>query len=272
MNEKDEDGRSLPEELTADDVGRTILRRALPDDLDRIRKLFWMDDHDSQRRSTTPTRFDLGPLNSEQQDDREGNIQLPSLGNLWSDSSIVLLLCRAIAPHEDPPLGCAILSKNGFSMEKGRVLYLIRLASEPHLPRERFIERLQAFAAAYKCSGLEDHRGCAPSSSAAYARGGEKSFSVEELTTIAMSHLKDDRSRASVKPPVRKKPLRAGDGRASIGSKGSVVGAGTIKRVTSPLQSVQEESEVSESSVEKRSSTAAATKRSSKPSKRSRFA
>jgi hypothetical protein len=223
VNERDEEGRSLPEELTVDDVGRSILRRALPEDLSRIKKLLVLPAHDSDGHADT----------------QKSSSQLTQL---FSESSIILLLCRAIAPHDDPPLGCAILSL-GFSMEHGRLLHLAQLASEPHLPRERFIECLQDFAAAMNCNLKEGHRPAA----------NEKSLSSTELRSIAESYILSVDSR---------KTFTAFRSRL-----GDDIDDGTIKRVSSPLQSVQEESEVSESSVEKRS-----TKRSIKPSKRSRFA
>ena len=69
---------------------------------------------------------------------------------LGSSNSIVLILCRAIAPYDDPPLGCAVLTL-GFSMEKGRVLRIAQLRRQTHLPRERFIECLQKFSRCMGC-------------------------------------------------------------------------------------------------------------------------
>ena len=60
---------------------------------------------------------------------------------------VVLLLCRAIAAYEDPPLGCAILSK-----EADDRLRLVQLATEHHLPEERFLECLGDFATCMKCT------------------------------------------------------------------------------------------------------------------------
>lgn len=256
MNEKDEEGRSRPEVLTVDnDVGRTVLRRALPEDLSRIRKLFASE---AGSRSKTPPQSGSFPSDGSQFESPNGF----SLTRLWSESSIVVLLCRAIAPHEDPPLGCAVLSP-GFSMEHGRILYLTRIASEPHLPRERFIECLQGFASAMKYKlGEEDKYHTSPNAAKA------KLLDSEELKMISESYL--------VSVDCQKKPPPEGTNN-SFSSTGGSGGGGkktyTIKRVTSPLQSVQEESEVSESSAEKRATKTLTTgKRSNKPSKRSRFA
>ncbi|KAG7364732.1 double-stranded RNA binding motif protein [Nitzschia inconspicua] len=139
LNEHDEEGRSLPDELTVDDVGRTLLRRANVDDMAWIEDLF----------GSQPTKSKTScqsPLNS-LRDEKETP---PEAMRLWSSSAVVLLLCRAISPYEDPPLGCAVLTL-GFSMQNGRVLRLAKLASQPHLPRERFVECLTSFASCMDC-------------------------------------------------------------------------------------------------------------------------
>jgi hypothetical protein len=143
LNEHDDEGRSLPEELTADDVGRTVLRRARVDDVFLVEKLF--------RTKTAPTACacDSSPLFETILDsDKEASSMSMQL---WSSSTIVLLLCRAIAPHEDPPLGCAVLTV-GFSLQKGKTLRIAQIASKSHQPRERFIETLSVFAKNMECS------------------------------------------------------------------------------------------------------------------------
>eukprot|EP00934_Nitzschia_sp_Nitz4_P006258 Nitzschia sp. Nitz4//scaffold40_size135432//64331//67198//NITZ4_003244-RA/size135432-processed-gene-0.20-mRNA-1//1//CDS//3329551219//6248//frame0 len=129
-NEHDEEGRTLPEELTVDDVGRTVLRRAGPDDVHWVGRLLG-----ASTRLESVSHEDL---------ESYGDASNSFPDHLWS-SSIVLLLCRAIAPFEDPPLGCAVMTM-GFSMNQGRTLRLAQMGSEPHLPRERFIECLESFA------------------------------------------------------------------------------------------------------------------------------
>ena len=144
LNEHDDEGRSLPEELTADDVGRTVLRRARVDDVFWVEKLF------RTKTSPTPTSAcDSSPLFETILDpDKEASSMSMQL---WSSSTIVLLLCRAIAPHEDPPLGCAVLTV-GFSLQKGKTLRIAQIASKSHQPRERFIETLFVFAKNMECS------------------------------------------------------------------------------------------------------------------------
>ncbi|CAJ1959282.1 unnamed protein product [Cylindrotheca closterium] len=140
LNEHDEDGRTLPDELTVDDVGRTVLRRSTLADVHWIMNLI---EGDGQLLSLfSPLRRKLNSPKRTAVESGEINI---SLLRHWLSSSVVLLLCRAIAPFEDPPLGCAALTM-GFSMEKGCSLQITQIASKSHLPRERFIEVLQSFS------------------------------------------------------------------------------------------------------------------------------
>jgi hypothetical protein len=139
LNEHDEEGRSLPDEVTVDDVGRTVLRRASIDDIVWIEELFGSQYKMAKLASPNP----LHVLGVDKQASSKGL-------RLWSSSTIVLLLCRAIAPHEDPPLGCAVLYL-GFSMQRGKVLRLAQIASQSHLPRERFVECLTSFATCMGC-------------------------------------------------------------------------------------------------------------------------
>ena len=216
LNDRDEEGRCLPNELTADDVGRTVLRRAEPSDLESIKKLLSEEDTLLRRKPS----FEV-EINEEQP------AQSP-LSCLWSSSSIVLLLCRAIAAYEDPPLGCAVLTID-FSMGKGRLLRTTRIANEPHLPQERFIECLQDFASCLGNYELEN---------SPHPCGHNKRWSVQDAKSIVDSYV--------------------------VGSSQDIKSAPINN---SALQSVQEESEASDSSnAEKRPA-----KRQSKPSKRSRF-
>eukprot|EP00980_Cylindrotheca_fusiformis_P022259 scaffold9159_cov121-Cylindrotheca_fusiformis.AAC.1 len=143
LNEHDEDGRSRPDELTVDDVGRTVLRQATTGDGHWIVKLL-----EGNVASHSPVSTLGGLVKDSQMSSKKIGIDpFP----LWSSSTIVLLLCRAIAPYEDPPLGFAAMTL-GFSMERGRTLRVAQIASESHLPRERFIEVLQSFACQMYCS------------------------------------------------------------------------------------------------------------------------
>ena len=117
---------SLPEELTEDDVGRTLLRRASPEDLPRLRKLL------VENQTTSDEELSC---------------------RWWSTSSFVLILCRAVAALEDPPLGCAVLTLS-FDMTKGKALRIAQIGNEPHLPQERLVECLQTFAVCMKSTLL----------------------------------------------------------------------------------------------------------------------
>ncbi len=142
LNEHDDEGRSLPDQLTADDVGRTMLRRARADDMFWVEKLF-------RTKSAPLSDFDSSPLFETMlvSDEEPSSKSM----RLWSSSTIVLLLCRAIAPHEDPPLGCAVLTV-GFSLQKGKTLRIAQIARKSHQPKERFIETLSLFAKNMDCS------------------------------------------------------------------------------------------------------------------------
>jgi hypothetical protein len=240
LNEHDDEGRSLPEELTVDDVGRTVLRRATVDDLTWIEDLFGA-------KSVKSRVISKSPLNVLGINKRSGSMPL----QLWSSSTIVLLLCRAIAPHEDPPLGCAVLNV-GFSMRQGKLLRLAQIASQPHLPKERFIECLLSFA---NCMG----------SVLDASRVLETSFTVlrkESIRQIVASHL-----------PIKSHP----DKEEKVTRNSWIRSNAEISRslddtlVQPALQSVQEEEnegyEESDCSQKKKSTA----KPRDKPSKRSRF-
>ena len=183
FNDHDEGGRTIPDDLTENDVGRTILRRAQPNDLPHIRKLLLQcggacesskdsrllrsrcfdalspgvpaADPTLQHSWPLTVEADDGPHVSSNADGREADSSSARLmtrltSSTSSSSSIVLLLCRAIAPHDEDPLGCALLTMR-FSMNHGRTLCLVSVATEPHLPRERFLECLQDFATCMRC-------------------------------------------------------------------------------------------------------------------------
>jgi hypothetical protein len=269
LNDRDEEGRSMPGELTADDVGRTVLRRAEPEDLPWIKKLFHSTADKRSRAASYGSCVDCFSQRTAAKDPprpdpvqflAESSPSLPSdaaadtlcltssdlVSRLWSSSSIVLLLCRAIAAYEDPPLGCALLTL-GFSMEEGRILRLAEMASEPHLPQERFVECLQNFASCMKCA-FETTKAASPSLA---ANAGLRLYS-NDLVSILKSHATTNEKPSAI---------------ASTKPSGL---AEAFKTNLSQLQSVQEESEVSEdsSSIDKRSLKLRA---AIKPSKRSRF-
>lgn len=134
LNEFDVEGRSL-HDPNFHDVGRTVLRLVEAEDAGSVYKLLCAG-HENQ-----PTTSKLSPL---------FDMFTNSQDFFWGSNSIPLLLCRAIAPFDEPPLGCAILTLS-FSMEQGRVLRIAEIGIEPHLPQERFVECLQQFAASMKC-------------------------------------------------------------------------------------------------------------------------
>ncbi len=235
LNEQDDEGRSLPEKLTADDVGRTVLRRARANDMVWVEKLF-------RTKSSPQSAFDSSPLfETILVSDKEPSSKSM---RLWSSSTIVLLLCRAIAPHEDPPLGCAVITV-GFSLQKGKTLRIAQIASKKHQPKERFIETLSLFSKNMDCS------------------------LITSTPKSAFATLDNDHIERLVDPDSRPYPSR---------QDGSKLTCDTIEVPTpregsfviSSLQAVQEEGE----GVDESDSSSAINekaKRREKPSKRSRF-
>ena len=260
LNEHDDEGRSLPDELTADDVGRTVLRRAELEDTERIQRLLPCENVGGRPSCKAPVSV-LGAVvpttdDSTSEADRKGRKRSSSedasiASRLWGSSSFVLLLCRAIAVYEDPPLGCAVLTL-GFSMEMGKTLRISQLGSEPHLPCERFLECLEAFATSMNCR-LERNHGALPSS-----RGDISGFGI---------YLKDSDLKAVVDSHVICVPKLTNVPQNTV----RTVERGHASGISAPLQSVQEESEngeESDGSVEVNSG--GKVKGQDKPSKRSR--
>lgn len=137
LNDHDEEGRlrlSISDQLGDDDVGRTVLRTAqLPGDTHWLESL--LKRPLAKKGTTKQYRCSIF---GEERDTVPG-------------TTIVLLLCRAIAPYEDPPLGCAVVS-TGFSLRRGKLLRIVDISSEAHLPRERFLECLESFASCLGCA------------------------------------------------------------------------------------------------------------------------
>jgi Double-stranded RNA binding motif len=132
LNELDDDGRSLPIDPDYEDIGRLVLRRGDSNDSALFNKHRFAQEsrHDNSPLPTSPASC---------QSELEG-----------PPFSITVFMCRAIALHDEAPLGYAMLTL-GFSLEKGRILRITNIGSEPHLPRERFVERLQLLAVQMKC-------------------------------------------------------------------------------------------------------------------------
>jgi hypothetical protein len=275
LNERDEEGRTLPEELTESDVGRTVLRRAEEQDLPTLLKMFSSSENKfstADGPSTSPRLNGRDAIEHSHHLSRINGVSDAHVGeatkthshsltscllSLESSSFIVLLLCRAIAAYEHPPLGCAILNL-GFSMECGRLLRVVRIASEPHLPRERFLEVLQNFSKTMKCgfetSGLSSQNVI---------------LSLPDLVQIVKSHvIADDEKPAAAKVHLRESKRRS--------SQASFQQLQAVREEDdeSGVSSEEKEDDENEDSdpIEKRSniSSTKQMRNSSKPSKRSR--
>mmetsp|Transcript_33902 Transcript_33902/g.38739 ORF Transcript_33902/g.38739 Transcript_33902/m.38739 type:complete len:1056 (+) Transcript_33902:61-3228(+) len=244
LNEHDEDGRSLPEELTVDDVGRTVIRRARVDDIYWVNKLFG-----TQKSPYVHDSIDLSPLSVIVSASDKEPFSVPL--RLWSSSTIVLLLCRAF--HEDPPLGCAVLTL-GFSMQKGKILRIAQIASKPHQPRERFIETLSDFS---------KYMGCFLISSS--PKSSYKTLRKDSIQKILNPKLESMNQPLQLKEEVRHRYEIHRDKNRELASPLDE----TLVNKTS-LQSVQEEDEGVEESDASTQNNELKGKRRDKPSKRSR--
>ena len=273
MNELDDEGRSLPEELNSNDVGRTVLRRAEMEDADWIQKLLANRDNSSIGKlqliaqGETPGPFGLLgvslPSNALSQDKLELNhvgtesLSLPS--RLWGSTAITLLLCRVISPKDDPPLGCAVLTL-GFSMKEGPTLRIAELVSEPHLPKERFIECLGKFASHMKCV-LQNE--ATTSDASTRSNSLESVYSIDQLKSILRTHLGTSRAE---KQPVPKPEEDKGE------TERQQNGILDLKTISTSLQSVQEEEVEAEEDRDKEDEDTNARRapKGDKPCKRSR--
>ncbi len=270
MNELDEEGRSLPEELNSNDVGRTVLRRAESEDADWIEKLVGNRDDKSvsslQARVYGTTPGPLAMLGVSLPLSTEAAIASESLSlpyRLWGSSTITLLLCRAISPKEDPPLGCAVLTL-GFSMDKGPSLRIAELVSEPHLPKERFVECLVTFAS-HMNRVLETEELTAADVSPRL-KPLESVYSTDQLRSIVESHL--DRSFAA-------EGSTAGESSPDVKPAAATSRSGImdLKTIGTSLQSVQEEEVEGEDEKDRgdgESDSSRQTPKNDKPCKRSR--
>jgi len=119
------------EEEPSDDVGRIVLCRAQPDDAEFIYALLKKANESNRCGEMVNVRADA---------DSGEDVTNSAHGS----DNIYLLLSRAVSSHER--LGCAILTFASSSLGGGRSLVLRNIGHEEHLPRERFIECLEAFA------------------------------------------------------------------------------------------------------------------------------
>jgi len=117
------------DEEPSDDVGRIVLCRAQPDDAEFIYALL-------NKASESNRCGEIASVHATSGEDVTASV--------YGSDSIFLLLSRAVSSHE--PLGCAILTFVNSSMGGGRSLILQNIGHEEHLPRERFVECLEAFA------------------------------------------------------------------------------------------------------------------------------
>lgn len=170
MQELDEGGRLASREC--EDIGKIILRRASFDDCEQIQSLLSSNEKVSAKLPkkhwylAESAAEEIGlPSESEENDDDVPRHDTTSDINEYDseakytnynakehpleENSIILVLSRAVAPHE-PLLACAILAVHFARGE--RSLSLCKVGRQEHLPLERFIEYLEAFAKNTQCT------------------------------------------------------------------------------------------------------------------------
>lgn len=129
--------------LKEEDLSKTVLRRANIGDIQYIDKL-------RSKSSKTPIYSPKSPPQSSSKVAESALDLLSAVNDQFGDNSVVLMLSRAIASSDEPPLGYAVLTRT-FSLQKGNVLVVSEFENEVHFPRERLVECLEEFGDKMKC-------------------------------------------------------------------------------------------------------------------------
>lgn len=129
--------------LKEEDLSKTVLRRANIGDIQYIDKL-------RSKSSNTPIYSPKSLPQSSSKVAESALDLLSAVNDPFGDNSVVLMLSRAIASSDEPPLGYAVLTRT-FSLQKGNVLVVSEFENEVHFPRERLVECLEEFGETMKC-------------------------------------------------------------------------------------------------------------------------
>jgi len=156
--ELDDEGRTSFGGNSIDEFGRIILRRATVYDYEAVTNLLASSSQIRKKHNDSEalSAENVDPLSqlifSESMDENLDEYLSPNLPYLlWGGLSVILVLSRAVAGPDEPPLGCAVLTLQ-FSVHKGKMLKICDIAHEVHLPRERFIECLEEFCSKMNCA------------------------------------------------------------------------------------------------------------------------
>ena len=153
LHEKVDDKKPRRSYFKDSELSKTILRRATIEDIESIERLLSKgnETHIDKRAEIAQlsTLSSINPLSlvgvssksTSKGHDHDTDISTIS-SRLWGNQSVVLILSRAIAAQDEPPLGCAVLSL-GFSLAKGRLLCVSEIRNEVHFPKERLVECLE---------------------------------------------------------------------------------------------------------------------------------
>ena len=162
LHENDDDKKPPSSSFKDNELSKTILRRATTEDVESLERLLRKEDNEQNGKATLqtlPATFSsISPLSligistksSSQVFDHNIDISTTA-SQLWGSQSVVLILSRAIASQDEPPLGCAVLSL-GFSLAKGRLLRISEIRNEIHFPKERLIECLEELGNKMECT------------------------------------------------------------------------------------------------------------------------
>lgn len=154
---EDDRGLSSTEEYK---LGQIVLRRATSEDSTAIHKLLIKSTKGTRENGTSNyshTKISkISPvllfggvsplLHSFQKASADNDVA----HTLWGCQSVVVVIVRAVASYDEPPLGFAVLSLS-FSTTHGRIFRLSEIAHEEHFPRERFNEILYKLGEKLEC-------------------------------------------------------------------------------------------------------------------------
>jgi len=156
----DAEDERKPSYLKENDLSKTTLRRATIEDIGSIERLLAKEDTEKNRTAHQKRSNELSSVSPLALIGMTSRLTMENIisgiditraaSQLWGGQSFVLILSRAIALPDEPPLGFAVLS-TGFSMTKGRILRISEVSNEVHFPRERLIECLDELGAKMHC-------------------------------------------------------------------------------------------------------------------------
>ncbi len=164
LHENDDERKTLLSSFKDNELSKTILRRATAEDVESLERLLSKEERGQDGKSSPSTSrpadfSSISPLsligiltNNASPEFLARDVDISTIASqLWGNQSVVLILSRAIASQDEPPLGCAVMSL-GFSLSQGRILRINEIRNEIHFPKERLIECLEELGNKMECS------------------------------------------------------------------------------------------------------------------------